>query len=75
MKDCEEAAARGEVSLTQRALSLRRLLLTGPAGNMFKESSVCSQRLEMCKTPTEGSRESARKEQPEAPSRKQVGSD
>lgn len=43
------------------ALSHQRPPLTGPAGNMFKESSVCSHWVEMCKTPTECSRESTRR--------------
>lgn len=43
------------------ALSLRRPPLTGPAGNTFKESSVCSHLVEMCKTPTECSRECAQR--------------
>lgn len=80
IKECTEAAAwAGEVSMTQGTLSLWRPPLTGPAGNMFKESSVCSHWVGMCKTPTECSREYAQRSKmalkSEAPSRKQVGTD
>lgn len=58
---------REEVSLTQRLKRLQRLPLRGPAWAEFKGSSVCSQRVEMWKTPTEGSGNA------EAPSRKTGG--